>query len=144
VAGDEDFDVEEWERRLLESPSFPLGPPRVRTRRPRPEPRTDPRHPSSGSAFGGPDDPDRPVDDLDPFDDPFAEPGATEAVTVEGFPAFEHNQWTVEGEIERFGAFGRGAARARGWKRSVALALVALILVPIALQILVVLIQVVR
>ena len=50
-----------------------------------------------------------------------------------GFPEFEHNQWTVEGEIERFGAFGSGVARARGWKRLVGLFLVALIVLPILL-----------
>ena len=50
-----------------------------------------------------------------------------------GFPGFEYNQWTVEGEIERFGAFGRGAASATGWKRVVALIMVVVILAPIAL-----------
>ena len=50
-----------------------------------------------------------------------------------GFPEFEHNQWTVEGEIERFGAFGHGVARARGWKRLVGLFLVVLIVLPILL-----------
>jgi len=29
----------------------------------------------------------------------------------EGFPAFEHNQWTFEGEIERLGTFARGVNR---------------------------------
>jgi hypothetical protein len=50
-----------------------------------------------------------------------------------GFPSFEHNQWTVEGEIERLGAFGGGVARARGWKRLVGLFLVVLIVMPILL-----------
>ena len=51
----------------------------------------------------------------------------------QGFPLFEHNQWTVEGEIERFGAFGSGVARARGWRRAIGLFLVALIVLPIVL-----------
>ena len=37
----------------------------------------------------------------------------------------------MEGEIERFGAFGRGASRAVGWKRIVALILVAAIVAPV-------------
>lgn len=41
-----------------------------------------------------------------------------------GMPIFEHNQYTFEGEIERLGAFGRGGARAQGWKRVVAVLLV--------------------
>ena len=132
MAGDEDFDVEEWERRLHESPSGPVGPPRVVTHRPRPGTGPDPRHPSVPDS-----DPDAdPGTDAygDPFDDPFAGTGATEAVTEEGFPAFEHNQWTVEGEIERFGAFGRGAARSQGWKRTIAFAVLALLVLPLALQ----------
>lgn len=48
----------------------------------------------------------------------------------EGFPEFEHNQWTVEGEIERFGAFGAGARRAGGWKRIVATLLVVGLIAP--------------
>jgi hypothetical protein len=50
-----------------------------------------------------------------------------------GFPGFRHNQWTVEGEIERFGAFARAASAATGWKRTVAWVMVVLILAPIAL-----------
>jgi hypothetical protein len=65
--------------------------------------------------------------------DPVVGVAAAETVAEEGFPAFAHNQWTVEGEIERFGAFGRGAARATGWKRAVALLLVALLLGPVLL-----------
>jgi hypothetical protein len=34
-----------------------------------------------------------------------------------GFPDFRYNQWTVEGEIERFGALGRAGARSHGPKR---------------------------
>jgi hypothetical protein len=133
VPGDEDFDVEEWERRLHESPSGPVGPSHVRTRRPRPGAGPDPRHPSvldPGTdpvvGDGGPD--------VDDHGDPFGGPGAAEAVTEEGSPAFAHDQWTVEGEIERFGAFGRGVSRSPGCKRSVAIALLALLVLPLALQ----------
>jgi hypothetical protein len=45
-----------------------------------------------------------------------------------GFPAFEHNQWTVEGEIERFGSFGSAVAKARGWRRVVGVAITVAIL----------------
>ena len=48
-----------------------------------------------------------------------------------GFPRFEHNQWTVEGEIERFGAFGRAGARAYGWRRAVAVFMALLLVVPL-------------
>lgn len=48
-----------------------------------------------------------------------------------GFPRFEHNQWTIEGEIERFGAFGRAGARARGWKRVVAVGLALVLVLPL-------------
>jgi hypothetical protein len=37
-----------------------------------------------------------------------------------GFPEFEHNQWTFEGEIERLGAFARGSHRVSGWRRTLA------------------------
>ena len=50
-----------------------------------------------------------------------------------GFPGFRYNQWTVEGEIERFGAFGRAASAATGWKRTVAWVVVVLFLVSILL-----------
>jgi hypothetical protein len=45
-----------------------------------------------------------------------------------GFPSFEHNQWTVEGEIERLGAFARGASRTGG-RRGVAARAVALVII---------------
>jgi len=57
--------------------------------------------------------------------------GAEEAVAEVGFPEFAHNQWTVEGEIERLGAFGRGGATARGWRRWVAIGLVVAIVGPL-------------
>jgi hypothetical protein len=81
---------------------------------------------SFGDDLGGED-----LVDDDLFGDPLM---GTEAVVEEGFPAFEHNQWTVEGEIERFGAFGRGVSSARGWKRGVALGLLLLLLLPLLLE----------
>ncbi len=57
-------------------------------------------------------------------EDPAARPSRGE----KGFPHFEHNQWTVEGEIERFGAFGRAASQLHGPKRWVATALALLFL----------------
>ena len=48
---------------------------------------------------------------LDPLDQPERD---------EGFPTFEHGQWTFEGEIERLGAFASGARRATGWRRRLA------------------------
>ena len=50
-------------------------------------------------------------------------------------PEYEHNQWTFEGYIERLGAFSRGASRATGWKRAVALVVALAILLPFALAI---------
>jgi hypothetical protein len=118
VAGeDEDFDVEAWNERFHASPSAPPGPPQVRTRRLRRSEQPDPR----------PDD--TVADDL--FADPLE---GTEAVVEEGFPAFEHNQWTVEGEIERFGAFGRGVSASQGWKRGVAFGVLGLLLLPFLIQ----------
>lgn len=46
-----------------------------------------------------------------------------------GFPEFRHNQWTVEGEIERFGALGRAGARSRGAKRWFVIFVLAVIVV---------------
>lgn len=46
-----------------------------------------------------------------------------------GFPEFRHSQWTVEGEIERFGALGRAGARSRGPKRWFVVFVLAVILV---------------
>jgi len=122
VAGeDEDFDVEAWNRRLADTPSGPVGPPNVRTRRLDPAP----------SPLPDPDTPLRGVPDDDLFGDPLT---GTEASTEEGFPAFVHNQWTVEGEIERFGAFGRGATSSRGWRRGMAFALLVLLVLPLLIE----------
>jgi len=59
--------------------------------------------------------------------------GTTEAWA--GFPQFEHNQWTIEGEIERMGAFGSAGAKARGWRRGVAVAMALLLVVPLVLNV---------
>lgn len=48
-------------------------------------------------------------------------------------PAYEHNQWTFEGYIERLGAFSRGASRATGWKRAIALIVALSMLAPLAI-----------
>jgi hypothetical protein len=48
----------------------------------------------------------------------------------DGFPTFRHNQWTIEGEIERLGTFARGASRAAGWRRWVARAVALSIVAP--------------
>jgi hypothetical protein len=118
VAGeDEDFDVDAWNQRFHASPSGPTGTPRVGTRR---------LHPAEP-----PDTLDGESLDDDLFGDPLE---GTEAVVEEGFPSFEHNQWTVEGEIERFGALGRGVSASRGWKRGVAMGLLALLLLPFLIQ----------
>ena len=109
MGDDDDFDVEDWNRRFLESPTEAPDRPRLRTRDL------------------------EPVDDL--FDDPFDDASTgTEVVAEEGFPSFEHNQWTVEGEIERFGAFGRGVSSSRGWRRGVGFVLLALLVAPLVLQ----------
>lgn len=51
----------------------------------------------------------------------------------EGFPRFQHGPWTIEGEIERFGAFASGARRARGAKRWVAIVIVVAFVAPFVL-----------
>lgn len=53
----------------------------------------------------------------------------------DGFPEFAHGQFTFEGEIERFGAFARGAARVRGWRRAVAILLTLTIALPVVLAV---------
>ena len=119
AAGDEDFDVEAWNRRLYGSPSEPAEPPQVRTRRVPPADQSEARVDElfDDDLFGG-----------DPLE-------GTEAVAEAGFPAFEHNQWTVEGEIERFGAFGRGVSASRGWKRGAAVGLLVLLVLPLLLEV---------
>jgi hypothetical protein len=105
----DDFDVELWERRLREPSVRPVD-------------------------LARPELVEFDVAEPDFTRDPFEEAATAETtaeVVESGFPTFEHNQWTVEGEIERFGAFGRGASRATGWKRTVALVLVALLVGPI-------------
>lgn len=54
---------------------------------------------------------------------------------------FEHNQWTFEGEIERLGAFSRGASHATGWRRTAALVVVVAMLAPIAISLVAILLR---
>lgn len=56
-------------------------------------------------------------------------------------PDYEHNQWTFEGEIERLGEFSRGASRATGWKRTVALIVVLAMLLPLAISLFIYLVR---
>ena len=57
---------------------------------------------------------------------------------VTGLGDFEHNQYTVEGEIERIGAFAAGARRAEGWKGKLALfLLLAIFVLPVLIGLLV-------
>jgi hypothetical protein len=49
-----------------------------------------------------------------------------------GFEEFEHNQWTIEGRIERLAAFARGAGRATGTRSVAAKVLAIAILTPFA------------
>ncbi|MEA2973259.1 MAG: hypothetical protein QOG82_1717 [Actinomycetota bacterium] len=51
----------------------------------------------------------------------------------EGFPQFEHNAFTVEGEIERLGGISRGRSTAPRWARYVARGVALIILVPVAI-----------
>lgn len=53
---------------------------------------------------------------------------ASQARAEHGFPDFENSQWTVEGEIERFGAFAAGVSRSAGWRRGLARAMALLLL----------------
>jgi hypothetical protein len=68
-----------------------------------------------------------------PPDDLFSRGEVTAHV---GFPEFEHNQWTVEGEIERLGAFSRGSHHVRGWRRAVAVLLALIFILPLAYTVL--------
>ena len=56
----------------------------------------------------------------------------------EAFPAFEHNQWTFEGEIERLGAFARALNQGRQAPRGLRYLFAGLLLAPFAIGLLVV------
>ena len=49
-----------------------------------------------------------------------------------GYPTFKHNQWTIEGELERVGAFARGASSLTGPKRVMAAVVALLLILPFA------------
>jgi hypothetical protein len=59
-------------------------------------------------------------------------PGHRGAPDAPGFPEFEHNQWTFEGQIERLSVFARGVGRAQGLPRRAGVILTLTLLVPIA------------
>ena len=59
--------------------------------------------------------------------------GRSDITSGVGFPSFEHNQWTFEGQIERLGAFARGSHRVTGWRRTVAVVLALAFLTPLAI-----------
>lgn len=62
------------------------------------------------------------------------EPHGREHTRAEvGVPSFDHGQYTIEGEIERLGAFASGVRRTHGPKRIVAIVLVLLFLLPVVL-----------
>lgn len=52
---------------------------------------------------------------------------------AEGFPQWEHNAFTVEGEIERFGGISRGLSTAPRWARYAARGVAVVVLVPLAI-----------
>lgn len=80
-----------------------------------------------------PVEPRRDSDEVMPvLDDASATTDVTEYV---GFPTFEHNQWTVEGEIERAGAFARGSHHVHGWRRGVAVVIALVFLLPVAFEV---------
>jgi hypothetical protein len=60
-------------------------------------------------------------------------PGRREAPERPGFPEFEHNQWTFEGQIERLGVFARGVGRAQGAPRRIGVIVALAVLLPFAL-----------
>lgn len=72
-----------------------------------------------------------------PFDDDDHDLAAPATHAETGFPEFRHNQWTVEGEIERLGAFGRSGARVRGWKRIVVVLLAVMLVAPLVIGVVV-------
>ena len=49
-----------------------------------------------------------------------------------GFPQWEHDVFTFEGEMERLGAMGRNMSTAPRWARVVARVMAVLILAPLA------------
>lgn len=54
----------------------------------------------------------------------------------DGFPEFEHNQWTFEGEIERLGGYAKGMHRAkqrRAWIRWVGYLVAVAFLLPLVI-----------
>jgi hypothetical protein len=67
-----------------------------------------------------------------PYDSPMAD---------DGFPDFRHGQFTVEGEIERAGAFARGANRSPRTQRRVRVALFVIFGGPILVALLATLVQ---
>ena len=59
----------------------------------------------------------------------------TRSDVEDGFPTFEHNQWTFEGQVERWGAFSRGLSHAPRGRRVAARALAAMLLLPFVIGI---------
>lgn len=72
------------------------------------------------------------IDQSDPAPEDPSDGSETGTHAEVGMPDYKHNQWTIEGEIERFGAFSSGVTRAHGWKRWVGVFLVVTMLGPIA------------
>jgi hypothetical protein len=69
---------------------------------------------------------------------PATDPPGAATGGVTGLGDFEHNQYTVEGEIERIGAFAAGARRTEGWKGTLALyLLLAILVLPVVIALLV-------
>lgn len=120
AAEDEDFDVEGWNRRLADTPSGPIGPPRVRTRH-----LDRPRHPSEV-----PLDDER--TDLDPFARELrrAEDDA-EAGLDPGFADLDDG-WTADDDGS--GAAGPGAVHSRGVRRGIAVMLLGLLVLPLLIE----------
>ena len=53
-----------------------------------------------------------------------------------GYPTFKHGQWTIEGELERVGAFARGTSSLSGPKRLMAGFIALLLILPFAVGVL--------
>lgn len=62
---------------------------------------------------------------------------AGEVAGQDGFPDWEHGQYSFEGEIERLGAIGRNMSTAPRWTRIVARILALAILLPFVVGLLV-------